>query len=132
MFKSKKTRVIALTGAGIGVVATVLAGVAIAAPAADSSQAPYVQAGALVNADASVVHSKGVSSVTGSGHVFCVEIGNEDVDLSRAIITATPRDTAGSTLRVIPANCAGGKGITVATYNPSGGGMANGFYIAVH
>ncbi|MFG2648986.1 hypothetical protein [Streptomyces sp. NPDC048436] len=121
----------ALTGAGLAVATTALAGVAMAAPDASSSQAPYAQAGALVNADGSVVHSKGVKSVTASSHVYCVEIENPDVDLSRAIITATPRDTPGSTLRVIPGNCAGGKGITVGTYNHSGGGMANAFFIAV-
>ncbi|EPH40214.1 hypothetical protein ABT390_16625 [Streptomyces aurantiacus] len=131
MFKARKTRVMALTGAGLAVAATVLAGAAVAAPDASTSQAPHAQAGAQINADGTVVHSKGVKGVTASGHVYCVEIENEDVDLSRAIVTATPRNTPGSTLRVIPGNCAGGKGITVGTYDPSGGGLPNAFYIAV-
>ncbi|MEV5273436.1 hypothetical protein ACWDMR_31185 [Streptomyces althioticus] len=132
MFKSKRARVVALAGAGLVTAASVVAGVAIAAPGGGSSQAPYLQAGALVEADGTVVHSKGVASVTASGHVYCVEISDPDVDLSRAIVTATPRNTPGSTLRVIPGNCAGGKGITVGSYNPDGNGLANSFYVAVH
>ncbi|MFE0737389.1 hypothetical protein [Streptomyces sp. NPDC058855] len=115
----------ALTGAGLAVAATVLAGAAAAAPSASTSQAPYAQAGALVAADHTIVHSKGVGAVTGSGHVFCVEIDNEDVDLSRAIVTATPRDGRGATLRAIAGDCAGGRGISVATYDSAGGGVGD-------
>ncbi|WP_179167429.1 hypothetical protein [Streptomyces sp. 13-12-16] len=121
MFKSKRARSMALAGAGLATAATVVAGVAVAAPDGGSSQAPYLQAGALVEADGTVVRSKGVASVTASSHVYCVEIGDPDVDLSRAIVTATPRNTPGSTLRVIPGNCAGGKGITVSSHNPGRG-----------
>ncbi|MFC8425485.1 hypothetical protein ACFUN7_32340 [Streptomyces sp. NPDC057236] len=69
---------------------------------------------------------------TASSHVYCVETSDPDVDLSRAIVTATPRNTPGSTLRVIPGDCAGGKGITIGSYNPDGNGLANSFYVAVH
>jgi hypothetical protein len=72
-----------------------------------------------------------VGTGTASGHGCCVEIGNEDIDLSRAVVTATPRDTPGSTVRVIPGGCAGGNGISVATYNPTGGGRATAFHLAV-
>lgn len=87
--RAKKMRAAGLTVAGLCVTGlAVVGGMAIAATS--GSQAPYAQAGALVKADGSVVHSKGVSEVTKSGHVYCVEISNEDIDLSRAVVTATP------------------------------------------
>jgi hypothetical protein len=132
MPKAKKTRVAALAGAGLAVAASVLAGVAIAAPAGTSSQAPHAQAGALVNADGTIVHSKGVGPVTVQApHVYCVEISNEDVDLARAIVAATPRDIAGSTIRAVAGGCANGKGVQVGTYDAAGGGKPNAFYLAV-
>lgn len=87
--RTKKMRAAGLTVAGLCVTGLAVAG-GMAIAATSSSQAPYAQAGALVKADGSIVHSKGVSEVTRSGHVFCVKISNDDVDLSRAIVTATP------------------------------------------
>ncbi|MFD9357236.1 hypothetical protein [Streptomyces sp. NPDC060031] len=78
------------------------------------------------------MHSKGVGAVTvAAPHVYCVEITNQDVDLSRAIVAATPRDHAGSTLRAIACGCANGKGVSVAAYAHTGAGQATGFYLAV-
>ncbi|GGX41026.1 hypothetical protein [Streptomyces chryseus] len=130
---AKKMRVAGITVASLCVAGVAVAGgMAIAAPSASSSQAPHVQAGALVNADGSVAHSKNVGNVTTAApHVYCVEIANEDVDLSRAIVAVTPRDNVGSTLRAIAGGCANGKGVTVATYSHAGAGQAAGFYLAV-
>lgn len=126
-----RKRVVGLTVAGLCVTGVgVAGGMAIAASA--GSQAPYARAGALVNADGSVVHSKHVGSVTKpAGHTFCVRINDSHVDLSRALVTATPRDGIGSTIRAIAGGCADGHGVLVATYDPAGGGRAAGFYLAV-
>ncbi|WP_331733973.1 hypothetical protein OH786_37730 (plasmid) [Streptomyces atratus] len=59
-----------------------------------------------------------------------MKIGNEDVDLSRAIVTA-PRDGIGCTLRAIAGGCADGKGVQAATCNVNAGGAATAFYVAV-
>ncbi|WP_413753707.1 hypothetical protein NRF20_31170 [Streptomyces sp. R-74717] len=133
MYSKKKMRATGITVAGLCVAGLAVAGgMAIAAPAATSSQAPHVQAGALINADGTVVHSKGVKAVTvAAPHVYCVEIGNEDVDLSRAIVEATPRDIAGSTIRAVAGGCANGKGVMVGTYDAAGHGKPNAFYLAV-
>ncbi|MFJ9032648.1 hypothetical protein ACIRQP_29780 [Streptomyces sp. NPDC102274] len=125
-------RAIGITVAGLCAAGVAVAGgMAIAAPGG-SSQAPYAQAGALVNADGTIVHAKDVAAVRKpAGHTFCVEISNPDVDLSRAIVEATPRDGIGTTLRAIAGGCANGKGVLVATYDANGGGRASGFYLAV-
>ncbi|GAA1310696.1 hypothetical protein GCM10009647_033830 [Streptomyces sanglieri] len=130
MRAKNKMRAAGLTVAGLCVTGLAVAG-GMAIAATTSSQAPYAQAGALVKADGSIVHSKGVSEVTKSGHVYCVKISNDDVDLSRAIVTATPRDGIGYTLRAIAGGCANGKGVQVATYNADAGGAATAFYVAV-
>ncbi|MEV0037325.1 hypothetical protein [Streptomyces sp. NPDC050804] len=128
---NKRMRVAGITVAGLCAAGLAVAGgMAIAAPS--GSQAPYAQAGALVKADGTVAHSKGVSAVTKpAGHTYCVEISSEDVDLSRAIVAATPRDGIGYTVRAIAGGCANGKGVLVGTYDANGGGKATAFYLAV-
>ncbi|MFC8230722.1 hypothetical protein [Streptomyces sp. NPDC057287] len=129
--RTKKMRATGLTVAGLCAAGVALAG-GMAIAATVNSQAPYAQAGAEVNADGSVEHSKGVSEVTQSGHVFCVTVSDQDVDLSRAIVTATVRDGIGYTLRADAGACANGKGVRVTTYNANAAGAATAFYLAVH
>ncbi|MFF8717473.1 hypothetical protein ACF07T_39645 [Streptomyces sp. NPDC015184] len=131
MRANKRMRVAGITVAGLCVAGLSVAG-GMAIAASSGSQAPYARAGALVSADGSVVHSKGVGGVTRSGHVFCVKISDADVDLSRAIVTATPRDGIGYTLRAVAGGCDNGKGVQVATYNANANGTATAFYLAVH
>ncbi|AWZ08470.1 MULTISPECIES: hypothetical protein [unclassified Streptomyces] len=53
-------------------------------------------------------------------HAYCVEITNQDVNLSRPIVAAIPRDHAGPTLRAIAGGRANGKGVSVTTYAHTG------------
>ncbi|KUN40466.1 hypothetical protein AQJ30_07420 [Streptomyces longwoodensis] len=129
--KKKWTRTAGITAAGLCLTGLgVIGGIAIAAPS--GSQAPYARAGALVNADGTVVHSKNVSEVTKpAGHNYCVRINDDDIDLSRALVTATPRDGISTSIRAIAGGCANGRGVLVGTYDTTNHGRAAGFYLAV-
>ncbi|MFI9064461.1 hypothetical protein ACIGQE_21760 [Streptomyces sp. NPDC053429] len=129
--QAKWVRAAGITAAGLCLTGLgVAGGVAIAASA--DSQAPYARAGALVNADGSIVHSKHVASVTKPApHNFCVEVDDENIDLARALVTATPRDGISTSIRAVSGGCANGKGVLVGTYDNNNRGRAEGFYLAV-
>ncbi|MFE7598112.1 hypothetical protein [Streptomyces sp. NPDC057494] len=88
MFQSNRSRIIALASAGLCVAATV-GGVAVAA-APGGANAGHTQAAAIINADTSIVRSKGISSVTSpyAGR-FCVRLDPVGLNVNEIIPIAT-------------------------------------------
>ncbi|MFB6809972.1 hypothetical protein [Streptomyces sp. NPDC056387] len=88
MFQSKQARVIALASAGLCLAATA-GGVAVAA-APGGANAGHTQAAAIINADTSIVRSKGISSVTSpyAGR-FCVRLDPVGLNVNEIIPIAT-------------------------------------------
>ncbi|MEU0526216.1 hypothetical protein [Streptomyces niveus] len=89
MFKSKRTRAIVWTSAALGVAATAVGGVALAA--AGGVTAPYAQASGVINADGSIVRSKGISSVSlgAAAGRFCVKFSDPRLNVNEITPVAT-------------------------------------------
>ncbi|MGW3167891.1 hypothetical protein ACWC9Q_34875 [Streptomyces sp. NPDC001142] len=87
MFQSKRSRVIALATAGLCLAAA--GGVAVAA-APGGANAGHTQAAAIINADTSIVRSKGITSVTSpyAGR-FCVRLDPVGLNVNEIIPIAT-------------------------------------------
>ncbi|MDH6580261.1 hypothetical protein [Kitasatospora sp. MAP5-34] len=97
MFRSKRVRAVACSGAVLGlVVGGVWTGVAVAAPpGATKAIAPYAQAAAVVNSDGSVNRSKGIAGVTKPAvGRYCVELEDKEVDVTRLVPVATLQYTS--------------------------------------
>ncbi|SEG94271.1 hypothetical protein SAMN04489712_1455 [Thermomonospora echinospora] len=87
--------------------------------------APYARAGAIVNADGSVIRSKGVTAVrkTATGR-YCIEL-EAGIDASTALVVATPKWGANWDSIVLvnegPVDCGdASRNVFVGTGRPSG------------
>lgn len=99
--------------------------------------APYARAGAIVRADGTLSVEKNVESVTKSGDsTYCVKLNPTDkINLSRALVEATPLISAANSARVDPfprAVCGNAPDtITVMTSNAKGDPAAGWFSVVV-